>query len=69
MWSRQLAGDKLQIYMAVGMLRAHRKNLLTLDRGQFDKLLRYVNDMSMHMDVDFALKQGELCYQAYGDLP
>jgi TBC1 domain family member 15 len=69
MWSRQLAGDKLQIHMAVGMLRAHRKNLLSLDRGQFDKLLRYVNDMSMHMDVDFALKQGELCYQAYGDLP
>lgn len=62
LWSRRFGDDFFHVYVAVGILRAHRRQLLRLEVGAFDVLLRYVNDMSMRIDVDFAVAQGEKCY-------
>lgn len=67
LWSRQVAGDDLHIFVAAALLLAHRRNLLALRRGAFDSLLRYINDMSMRIDVDFAVQEGELCFRQHGD--
>lgn len=66
LWTQQVAGDDLHIFVAGALLVAHRRQLLSLPRGAFDSLLRYVNDMSMRIDVDFALREGELCFRRWG---
>lgn len=67
-WTRQGGGDDLHVFIAAALLIAHRRQLLSLQKGAFDCLLRYVNDMSMRIDVDFALREGELCFRKYGAL-
>lgn len=67
LWTRQVGGDYLHIFMVAGLLIAHRKQLLALRRGAFDDMLRYVNDMSMRIDVDFAIREGELCFRKFAD--
>lgn len=67
LWSRQIGGDDLHIFVAAGLLFAHRGRLLALQKGAFDCLLRYMNDMSMRIDVDFAIREGEACYLKWGD--
>lgn len=64
-WTRHVAHDNLHIYIAAALLIAHRRQILSLPRGEFDSLLRYINDMNMRIDVDFALREGELCYRKY----
>lgn len=68
LWTRQVGGDDLHIFVAGALLLAHRRQLLSLQKGAFDSLLRYVNDMSMRIDVDFALREGELCYRKFGNI-
>lgn len=66
LWTRQICEENLHVYVAIALLRAHRRNLLKLERGGFDLLLRYVNDMSQRIDVDFAVRQAEmLCKMSY----
>lgn len=60
LWTRPFGEDNFQVNIAVALLRAHRRNILKLEVGAFDKLLRYVNDMSQRIDVDFAVRQAEL---------
>lgn len=60
LWTRQVGDDTFHVNVAIALLRAHRRNLLKLERGGFDRLLRYVNDMSQRIDVDFAVRQAEL---------
>eukprot|EP00177_Eucheuma_denticulatum_P001573 GFKZ01002811.1.p1 GENE.GFKZ01002811.1~~GFKZ01002811.1.p1 ORF type:complete len:651 (+),score=117.44 GFKZ01002811.1:114-2066(+) len=67
LWSRQVGGDDFHIFVAGALLLAHRRHLLALPTGAFDSLLRYINDMSMRIDVDFALREGELCYRKYSN--
>lgn len=66
LWSRHVAGDALHIYVAAALLRAHSSRLLALRSGEFDGLLRYINDMSGRIDADFALREGELLYKRIG---
>lgn len=68
LWTRQVGGDDLHIFVAGALLVAHRRQLLSLQKGAFDSLLRYINDMSMRIDVDFALREGELCYRKFGNI-
>lgn len=65
LWTRMVAGDELHVFAAAGLLVAHRRRLLALRKGAFDSLLRYVNDMSMRIDVDFAIREGELCHHKF----
>lgn len=65
-WTRHAGGDNIHIFVAAGLLLAHRRQLLALEEGGFDTLLRYVNDLSGRIDVDFALREGELCFRKYG---
>lgn len=53
------------IYVAAGLLLAHRTRILRLEKGAFDSLLRYINDMSMRIDVDFAIHEGEECFKNF----
>lgn len=62
-WTEQIGGEDFHLYVAVGLLQAHRQGILGLEIGAFDALLRYINDMSMRIDVDFALKHGEKCFR------
>lgn len=66
LWCRQVAGDDLHLYVAVGLLAAHKQRLLALPVGEFDSLLRYINDMSGRIDVDFAIREGELLFRKLG---
>jgi hypothetical protein len=63
LWTRQLGDDTFHVNVAIALLRAHRRNLLKLERGGFDALLRYVNDMSQRIDVDFAVRQAEVLHK------
>ena len=66
LWTRHVGGDMLHIYVAAAILFAHRERILALPAGEFDSLLRYINDMSGRIDADFALKEGELLYRDIG---
>lgn len=66
LWTRHICGDSLHIYVAAALLRAHSHRLLRLRAGEFDALLRYINDMSGRLDVDFALREAEMLYRKLG---
>lgn len=68
LWSQPPGCEDLHIFIAAGLLMAHRKRLLALERGAFDRLLRYVNDMSMRIDVDFAIQEGEWCFRKWSQV-
>lgn len=68
LWSQPPGHEDFHIFIAAGLLMAHRKRILALERGAFDRLLRYINDMSMRVDVDFAIREGEWCYRKWGQV-
>ncbi|KAI0560829.1 Rab-GTPase-TBC [Gracilaria domingensis] len=67
LWCRSVGGDDLHIFVAAALLIAQRRDLLKLEEGAFDQLLRYVNDMSMRVDESFAIREGEICFLKYGE--
>lgn len=67
LWTRHVGGDDFHIFITAALLVAHRRQLLSLPRA-FDSLLRYINDMSMRIDPDFAIREGEMCFRKYGAL-
>ena len=42
-WTKEVGVDNLHIYIAAGLLLAHRKHIMKIERGAFDVLLRYIN--------------------------
>lgn len=66
LWTRHVGGDMLHIYVAAGLLFAHRERILNLPPTQFDSLLRYINDLSGRLDADFMLREGELLLREVG---
>lgn len=58
-WSRPEGGERLHLYAAVGLLRAHRTRLLALPSGRFDCLLRYINDVGGRVTVDYLIGAAE----------
>mmetsp|Transcript_36365 Transcript_36365/g.145345 ORF Transcript_36365/g.145345 Transcript_36365/m.145345 type:complete len:246 (-) Transcript_36365:905-1642(-) len=65
LWLEHL-GDNFQIYIVVGLLRLHRRNLLRL--GGFDDLVRYINEMSMRIDIDGAIEDAIKLFNRVGPL-
>ncbi|OSX74657.1 hypothetical protein BU14_0275s0016 [Porphyra umbilicalis] len=59
LWARPEGGERLHLYAAVGLLRAHRGGLLALPRGRFDCLLRFINDVGGRVGVDFLIGAAE----------
>lgn len=67
-WSRPEGGERLHLYAAVGLLRAHRTRLLALPRGRFDCLLRYINDVGGRVTVDYLIGAAESEATRLGEL-
>ncbi|KAJ8903283.1 hypothetical protein NDN08_004392 [Rhodosorus marinus] len=65
LWLEHL-GDNFQIYIVVGLLKLHRRNLLRL--GGFDDLVRYINEMSMRIDIDGAIEDAIKLFNRVGPL-
>eukprot|EP00180_Rhodochaete_pulchella_P004813 Plantae.Rhodophyta-Rhodochaete_pulchella.ctg9877.p2 GENE.Plantae.Rhodophyta-Rhodochaete_pulchella.ctg9877~~Plantae.Rhodophyta-Rhodochaete_pulchella.ctg9877.p2 ORF type:complete len:222 (-),score=40.82 Plantae.Rhodophyta-Rhodochaete_pulchella.ctg9877:681-1346(-) len=62
-WLDFVAERELHVYVAVGLLIMHRDVILA-ECDSFPELLRFINDMSMRIDVDLALtKATELYYR------
>lgn len=68
LWAAPEQVHHLHIFVAAALLFAHRAHLLALPVGAFDELLRYVNDISMRIDVDFAIREGEACFRKLADV-
>lgn len=68
LWTQYIGGDDLHIFIAAALLTEHRRQLLSLETGAFDMLLRYINDMSMRIDVEFAIRKGQICCEKYEDI-
>lgn len=67
-WSRPEGGERLHLYAAVGLLRAHRTRLLALPSGRFDCLLRYINDVGGRVTVDYLIGAAEKEASRLGEL-
>lgn len=63
LWLEHLQED-FQIYIVVGLLRLHKRNLVRLDG--FDDLVRYINDMSMKIDIDSAIEDAVKLFKEVG---
>mmetsp|Transcript_5659 Transcript_5659/g.16824 ORF Transcript_5659/g.16824 Transcript_5659/m.16824 type:complete len:547 (+) Transcript_5659:370-2010(+) len=66
LWLEHLE-ENFQVYIVVGLLRMHKLNLLRL--GGFDDLVRYINRMSMRIDVDTAIEDAVDLFKQVGPLP
>ncbi|PXF46327.1 TBC1 domain family member 15 [Gracilariopsis chorda] len=67
LWTKLVGGDDLHLFIAAALLIAQRRDILRLEKGAFDQLLRYINDMSMRIDEEYALHEGEVCFLKYGE--
>lgn len=54
---------RLAFFFAAGLLYTHRSRLIRLPRGPLDCLLRCVNDMSMRIEVDISVREGECSHR------
>ncbi|CAN8063069.1 unnamed protein product [Agarophyton chilense] len=66
-WCQSVGGDDIHVFVAAALLIAQRRDLLKLEEGAFDQLLRYINDMSMRIEDSYALREGEICFLKYGE--
>lgn len=57
LWTRPV-DDDLHIFVTAAILLAHRQELLSLSENSFDCILRFVNDLNMCIDIDYALQDG-----------
>ncbi|GAB0493697.1 hypothetical protein MMPV_004982 [Pyropia vietnamensis] len=67
-WSRPEGGERLHLYAAVGLLRAHRTKLMALPSGRFDCLLRFINDVGGRVTVDYLIGAAEKEASRLGEL-
>jgi hypothetical protein len=56
----------LNIFMCVTLLMLHREVIMQ-QQMQFDEVLKYVNDLSGHLDIELALSTMEALVSAYKD--
>jgi hypothetical protein len=65
MWTNT-HGKYLNIFMCVTLLMLHREVIMQ-QQMQFDEVLKYVNDLSGHLDIELALSTMEALVSAYKD--
>ncbi len=63
MWTN-VHSKYLHIFMCVTLLMLHREVIMQ-QQMQFDDVLKYVNDLSGHLDIELALSTMEALISAY----
>ncbi len=63
MRTTHVAADSVHLYIVVWLLPSHKQCIMVLPRGDFDRLLRYINEMSARPDVDFSRRDAELWFR------
>lgn len=63
MWTNA-HGKYIHIFMCVTLLMLHREVIMQ-QQMQFDDVLKYVNDLSGHLDIELALSTMEALIAAY----
>ncbi|CAO3677177.1 unnamed protein product [Rhizopus stolonifer] len=63
LWTDWLT-DKMVLFIALAVLEIHRDKILN-ELGQFDEILRYINDLTGHIDLKSTLKKAEVLYYQF----
>ncbi|SAM07207.1 hypothetical protein [Absidia glauca] len=63
LWTDHLSPQFL-LFVALAVLHQHRQTILT-DLGQFDELLRYINDLTGNISLDKTLETAEVLYYQF----
>jgi len=66
-WLDFVAERDLHLYLAVSILLQHRERIL-LDCSSFPELLRYINDLSLRLDVDLCLSDATDLFYRIGPI-
>lgn len=67
LWTQPI-GDDLHIFIAAAILLDHKEDLILLREHGFDEMLRYINDLSMRINVDCAIHKGYVLCRMFGFL-
>ncbi|WOL05139.1 RabGAP/TBC domain-containing protein [Canna indica] len=60
LWTHHLS-EHLHLYMCVAILKKHRKKIMG-EQMDFDTLLKFINELSGHIDLDWTIREAEaLC--------
>jgi hypothetical protein len=60
LWSNYLS-EHFHLYMCVALLKRHRRKIMD-EQMEFDTLLKFINELSGHIDLESTLRDAEaLC--------
>ncbi|KAG1380441.1 hypothetical protein G6F61_004055 [Rhizopus arrhizus] len=63
LWTDWLT-DKMVLFIALAVIDAHRDKIMN-ELNQFDETLRYINDLSGHIDLKSTLERAEVLYYQF----
>lgn len=66
LWTNYLT-EHLHLYMCVGLLKRHRKKIID-EQMDFDTLLKFINELTGHIDLQVALRDAEALFLRAGNL-
>ncbi|MCO5568726.1 hypothetical protein L7F22_022425 [Adiantum nelumboides] len=65
LWTNHLT-EHLHLYICVALLKAHKKKIVE-EEMDFDTLLKFINELSGHIDLEVALRDAEALFIIAGD--
>ncbi|KAI5069146.1 hypothetical protein GOP47_0015447 [Adiantum capillus-veneris] len=66
LWTNHLT-EHLHLYICVALLKAHKKKIIE-EEMDFDTLLKFINELSGHIDLEVALRDAEALFLIAGDV-
>lgn len=65
LWTNHLT-EHLHLYICVALLKLHKKKIIE-EEMDFDTLLKFINELSGHIDLEVALRDAEALFMIAGD--
>ncbi|KAH7444094.1 hypothetical protein KP509_02G064400 [Ceratopteris richardii] len=65
LWTNHLT-EHLHLYICVALLKSHKKKIIE-EEMDFDTLLKFINELSGHINLEAALRDAEALYLIAGD--
>jgi len=66
LWANPLT-PHMPLFLCVAILQQHKTHIMNSNMA-FDDILKYVNDLSMTLDLQFVLKEGEILFYRFKKL-
>ena len=66
LWTNHLT-EHFHLYMCVALLKMYKKKIID-EEMDFDTLLKFINELSGHIDLERAMRDAEALFHLAGDL-